>query len=167
MSYAKKKKKVHVNAKTSHIFQLSFPKWMKLVSKIPRGSDASFFHVRSTQTQHLPTSWYLKTKTTSHQDPFLTPIAFNGFLSQCWLQKHFASTVISLEAEVYLRDGEVEQLGRKMDLGVTLTWFHIQTPITYPKSCVTLNKLVTSFLWALVSTSVEWRHYYWNRLVVK
>lgn len=51
MSYAKKKKtkkKARVNVKVSHLLQLNSKKWIKLVQKIPRGSDASLIHVRST-----------------------------------------------------------------------------------------------------------------------
>ena len=44
--------------------------------------------------------------------PFLPSIISNGLLYQCWLQKHFASTVISLKVQGIFegwRSGEITQ----------------------------------------------------------
>lgn len=101
----KKKKKAHVNVKVSHLFQLSSKKWIKLVQKIPRDSDASLIHVNFVVIS--------ENKKHHHWKPFLTFIVFDGLLSQCWLQKHSASTMISLKAECTFEGWRSGEIGKE------------------------------------------------------
>lgn len=115
----KTKKKARVNVKVSHLLQLNSKKWIKLVQKIPRGSDASLIHVRSTWRKHLPTLlWYLKTKTTTTENHSLLSLSSVVYYPSADCRSTLQVLWSHWKLNIRLRDGEVEKLGRKMDLGV-------------------------------------------------
>lgn len=132
------KKSTYVNSRTSHLLKLSFKKWMELFQKIPRGSDTSLIHGRSIWRKHLLIFHKIyenkNTKTiTIETIPSFHPLQW--LTIQCWLQKHSASTVISLKAKGPFdawRNGEMSK--------ETGTWTHVNL-ISNPSSSYLSRKL--------------------------